>query len=34
MLADELIATSQYKGRKKAGYPHGWLDNNGKNDWQ
>ena len=34
VLADELIATSQYKGRKKAGYPHGWLDNNGKNDWQ
>ena len=34
MLVDELIATSQYKGRKKAGYPHGWLDNNGKNDWQ
>ena len=34
VLADELIATSQYKRRKKAGYPHGWLDNNGKNDWQ
>ncbi len=34
VLADELIATSRYKERKKAGYPHGWLDNNGKNDWQ
>ena len=34
MLADELIATSRYEGRKKAGYPHDWLDNNGKNDWQ
>ena len=34
VLADELIATSQYKRPKKAKYPHGWLDNNGKNDWQ
>ena len=34
VLADELIATSQYKGREKARYPHDWLDNNGKNDWQ
>ena len=34
VLADELIATSRYDGRKKAGYPHDWLDNNGKNDWQ
>lgn len=34
VLADELIATSRYKKRKKAKYPHGWLDNNGKNDWQ
>lgn len=34
VLADELIATSQYKDREKAGYPHDWLDNNGKNDWQ
>ena len=34
VLADELITTSQYEGRKKAGYPHDWLDNNGKNDWQ
>lgn len=34
VLADELIATSQYNRPRKAGYPHGWLDNNGKNDWQ
>lgn len=34
VLADELIATSQYKRPRKAKYPHGWLDNNGKNDWQ
>ena len=34
VMADELIATSRYKDRAKAKYPHGWLDNNGKNDWQ
>ena len=34
VLADELIATSQYDRPRKAKYPHGWLDNNGKNDWQ
>ena len=34
VLADELIATSQYNRPRKAKYPHGWLDNNGKNDWQ
>ena len=34
VLADELIATLQYKRPRKAKYPHGWLDNNGKNDWQ
>ena len=34
VLSDELIATSRYKDRAKAKYPHGWLDNNGKNDWQ
>lgn len=34
VLADELIATSQYKRPRKAKCPHGWLDNNGKNDWQ
>ena len=34
VLADELIATSQYKRPRKSKYPHGWLDNNGKNDWQ
>ena len=34
VLADELIATSRYKDREKSKYPHDWLDNNGKNDWQ
>lgn len=34
VLADELIATSQYNRPRKAKYPHGWLDNNGKNNWQ
>ena len=34
VLADELIATSQYNRPRKSKYPHGWLDNNGKNDWQ
>lgn len=34
VLADELIATSRYKDREKAKYPHDWLDNDGKNDWQ
>ena len=34
VLADELIATSRYKEREKARYPHDWLDNNVKNDWQ
>ena len=34
VLADDLIATSRYERPRKAKYPHGWLDNNGKNDWQ
>ena len=34
VLADELIATSRYERPRKAKYPHDWLDNNGKNDWQ
>lgn len=33
VLADEVIRTSQYKESKPASYPHGWLDNNGKNAW-
>ena len=32
-LIDELITTSKYDGSSPAKYPHGWLDNNGKNDW-
>ena len=33
VLADELITTAKHKGDAPARYPHGWLDNNGKNDW-
>ncbi len=33
VLADDVIRTSQYKESKPASYPHGWLDNNGKNAW-
>lgn len=34
VLVDEMIATATYDGSKRAAYPHGWLDNYGKNDWQ
>ncbi len=33
VLADELIATSQHEKSEPAKYPHGWLDNNGQNNW-
>ena len=33
VLADELIATARYGEDRAAKYPHGWLDDNGKNDW-
>lgn len=33
-LIDELIVTSKYADSKAPLYPHGWLDNNGKNDWE
>jgi hypothetical protein len=33
-LVDELIVTSEFDGSKAAQYPHGWLDNNGKNNWE
>ena len=32
-LVDELIATSKPDPVKPSRYTHGWLDNNGKNDW-
>ena len=33
-LVDELIVTSEYKGSKPPKYPHGWVDNNGQNNWE
>lgn len=32
-LVDELITTSKPDSVKPSRYSHGWLDNNGKNDW-
>ena len=32
-LIDELIVTAEYDGSKASQYSHGWLDNNGQNDW-
>lgn len=34
VLADELIVTAKYGESKSPAYPHGWLDNNGNNDWE
>ena len=33
VLIDELIATSKFQGTDPAKHTHGWLDNNGQNDW-
>lgn len=33
-LIDELVITAKYDDSKPSTYPHGWLDNNGKNDWE
>lgn len=33
-LIDELIDTAEYDSSEKSKYPHGWLDNNGTNDWE
>ena len=33
-LVDELIVTSEFDGSKAPNYPHGWLDNNGQNNWE
>ena len=33
VLADELIEASSYKNTEKSNYPHDWLDNCGKNNW-
>lgn len=33
VLADELITAARHGQDSAAKYPHGWLDNDGKNDW-
>lgn len=33
VLANELISAAKYKKTNPAKYPHGWLDDNGRNDW-
>ncbi len=34
VLADELIAASQYDAKESAHHKHDWLDNNGQNNWE
>lgn len=34
VLVDELVITSKYDNSKTPLYPHDWLDDNGKNDWE
>ncbi len=34
VLADELITTAKSPKESAARYPHGWLDNYGKNKWE
>lgn len=33
-LVDELIVSAKYSESKSPAYSHGWLDNNGNNDWE
>ena len=33
-LIDELIVTAEFDESKAPRYPHGWLDNNGQNNWE
>ncbi len=33
VLIDELIANAKYEGQYPANHKHGWLDNNGNNNW-
>lgn len=33
-LVDELVTTSKFDNSKPSLYSHGWLDNNGKNNWE
>ena len=34
VLADEMISAARHKKSSPARYSHGWLDNNGQNDWE
>ena len=34
VLIDELISTAEAKGSLPPKYPHGWVDNGGKNPWE
>lgn len=34
VLVDELIANAKYDTSAKPKYPHDWLDDNGKNNWE
>ena len=34
VLVDELVLTSSYDSSTTALYPHGWVDNYGKNKWE
>ncbi len=31
---DEVIGSSKFSNSENARYPHGWIDNYGKNDWE
>ena len=33
ILLNELIETANFDASKEPTYPHDWLDNNGKNEW-
>ena len=33
-LIDELVVTAEFDDSKPPRYPHGWLDNNGQNNWE
>lgn len=33
-LVDEMVSVATYDSSKAPLYTHGWLDNNGKNDWE
>ena len=34
VLIDELVANARYYTSQSAKYPHGWIDDYGKNDWE